>query len=115
MGSSAECAKAKKIASESCGQVNVAPAESVKENPPNHWKPQLGGLSAEGKPCKCEREAAEIIVMAERGWVMSKPLEAERISQVEMRMCRKAIQLNRCELESQAIHAAVHLLSQQEK
>ena len=31
-GSSAECAEAKKIASESCGQVNVALAESVKEN-----------------------------------------------------------------------------------
>ena len=32
--SSAECIKAKKIASESCGQVNAAPAESVKETSP---------------------------------------------------------------------------------
>ena len=51
---------------------------------------------------------------------MSKPLEAERISQIAMRMCRKAIPLSRYELEPQsdphqAIHAAVHLLSEQEK
>ena len=40
-GSSAECVEAKKIASESCAQVSVAPAESVKENSPNQ-KPQGG-------------------------------------------------------------------------
>ena len=33
--SSAECAEVKKIVGESCGQVNVAPAESVKENSPD--------------------------------------------------------------------------------
>ena len=38
-------------------------------------------------------------MMAESGWAMSKPLEAERISQVEMWMCHKAIQLSCCELE----------------
>ena len=83
-GSSAECAQAKKIASESCsGQVNVAPAESVKDNPPDvpsvpnkAWqeepqKPRatLLRLPAEGEPCECEceREApdSEMVVMAE--------------------------------------------------
>ena len=70
--SSAECAEVKKIVSESCGQVNVAAAESVKENSPDvssvpHetqeelQKPRvkLLRLPAEGK-----QEAAEIIGMA---------------------------------------------------
>ena len=35
MGSSAEHVEAKKITSESCEQVNVAPAELVKENSPD--------------------------------------------------------------------------------
>ena len=34
-------------------------------------------------------------------WATSKPLEAEWISQIEVRMCRKAI-LSRCELEPQS-------------
>ena len=34
MGSSAECVEAQ-IASEGCGQVNAAPAESVKKNSPD--------------------------------------------------------------------------------
>ena len=33
--SSAKCAEVKKIDSESCGQVNVTPAESFKENSPD--------------------------------------------------------------------------------
>ena len=68
----------KKIVSESCGQVNVAPAESVKENSPEvpsvphetqeeKQKPQVTPLRppAEGEPCECEceQEAAEIVGM----------------------------------------------------
>ena len=70
----------KKIASRSCRQVNVAPAETIKENSPSvpsvaHktqeelQKPRAIPLrlSAEGEPyeCQCEREAAEIVGMAE--------------------------------------------------
>ena len=77
--SSAECAEVKKIVGESCGQVNVAPAESVKENSPDvpsvphktqeeEQKPRvtLLRLPAEGEPCECEceQEAAEIVGMA---------------------------------------------------
>ena len=71
-GSSAECVEAK-IASESCGQVNVAPAESVKKNSPDVpsvlQKPRVTPLRlpAEGEPykCECEWETAEIVGMAE--------------------------------------------------
>ena len=61
----------KKIVSESCGQINVAPAESVKENSPDvssvpHetqelQKPQVKLLRL---PAEGEQEAAEIIGMA---------------------------------------------------
>ena len=77
--SGAECAEVKKIVSESCGQVNVAPAESVKKNSPDvprvphktqegEQKPRVTLLRvpAEGEPCECEceQEAAAIVGMA---------------------------------------------------
>ena len=57
----------------------------------------------------------------DRGWAMSKPLEAKRISQIEMRIYCKAIPLSRStyraanlnpiQIQNQAIQAVVHLLS----
>ena len=77
MGSSTECVEAQ-IASEGCGRVNVAAAESVKKNSPDvpsvphkmePQKPQVTPLRlpAEGEPYKCEWEweATKIVGMAE--------------------------------------------------
>ena len=74
--SSAECAEGKKIASESRGQVNVAPAESVKENSADTLsvpheiqeeaqKPRVTPLNLLAEDEPYEREAAEIVVMVE--------------------------------------------------
>ena len=70
--SSAECAEVKKIVSESCGKVNVAPAESVKENSsdvssvPHETQEELQKPRVKllRLPAEGEQEAAEIIGMA---------------------------------------------------
>ena len=89
-------AEVKKIVSESCGQVNVAPAETIKENSPDvpsvtHktqeelQKPRVTPLklAAEGERCECEQEAAEIVGM---GWwgtssgILELPMEVPNVT-----------------------------------